>query len=98
MITFFCLMISDSFLIFCLNLIFHYFFLTSLKRMPCLRKLKWFFSNFDFFADPKLLTYHDQPEYKTATGGVITIIIFAVTIALVTTEAILLLQRKNVTG
>ena len=66
--------------------------------MPCLRKIKGFLTNFDFFADPKLLTYHDEPEYKTATGGFITIVIFAVTIALVTTEAILLLQRKNVTG
>ena len=66
--------------------------------MPCFRKVKSFLTNFDFFADPKLLTYHDEPEYKTATGGVITIIIFAVTLALVTTEALLLIQRKNVTG
>ena len=66
--------------------------------MPCLRKIKGFLTNFDLFADPKLLTYHDEPEYKTATGGVITVIVFAVTIALVTTEALLLLQRKNITG
>ena len=66
--------------------------------MPFLKKLKGFLSTFDFFADQKLLTYHDESEYKTATGGFVTLSIFTVIIILVTTEALLLVQRQNVTG
>ena len=56
--------------------------------MGCKQKLKEFFKTFDLFSQPVTLRYNDEPEYETVTGGVCSIIMIIIFIAIFTGTAI----------
>ena len=50
--------------------------------VACLKQCQKFFRKFDFFQSSKFLRYNGDAEYKSTSGGVITVIVVGVLIAL----------------
>ena len=66
--------------------------------MGVLKKIKTGLTFCDFFPHNQFLCYRDDSTYTTATGGCISILIIAIIIALVTSSAIALVNKRKVTS
>lgn len=66
--------------------------------MGILQNIRSFISKFDCFASTQFLRYKGEPQYSTATGGIISIIIIIIFIVLFINAAINVINKATVTA
>jgi hypothetical protein len=65
--------------------------------MSCIKSFRQLLVKFDFFPATQLLRYKGSTEYRTATGGIFTILIIIIFCILFFNALLDIVNKKNVT-
>jgi hypothetical protein len=65
--------------------------------MGCLKKIKQLLSGFDLFSQHVSFRFRDEPAYQSATGGVVSLILIVVFVAVFAGTGINTINREKIT-